>query len=240
MTFLYASVSEKGPRHSNEDAIGVWRPSDDCLLAAVADGLGGMGGGNIASAIAIEVIDKTLVLNPNPSKNLLQIAEQIHREILIKQSESDDLKAMATTLSAVHLCKEALTGVHCGDTRVMIARGHGIKRLTRDHTDVARFLEQGKITKSEYLDYPRKNILYSALGAKKEPKIQLFHFGIEPGDWILLTSDGVHSQVSMAEFRNIANISTTPDEYVILLRHLLDKKCISDNYSAVVVHAVND
>lgn len=239
MTFLYASISEKGPRPSNEDSIGVWCLKDSCLLAAVADGLGGMGGGDVASAVAIEIIGKTLVNNTNPSKNLLQIAEQIHQEILIKQSDSEELKAMATTLSAVHLCKGTLTGVHCGDTRVMIARGYGIKRLTRDHTDGARFLEQGKITKSEYRDYPRKNILYSALGAKKEPTIQLFHFGIEPGDWILLTSDGVHGEVSMADFRNIANISTTPDEYVLLLRRLLEDKSIKDNYSAVVVRCAN-
>ncbi|AEM49246.1 protein serine/threonine phosphatase [Acidithiobacillus ferrivorans SS3] len=240
MKFIYASICETGSRSSNEDAIGVWRPSDDCLLAAVADGLGGMGGGHFASAIAIEFIDKTLAINANPSENLFGIAELIHSEIRKKQLYGDDFKAMATTLSAVYLGSEGLRGVHCGDTRVMVARGQGIKRLTKDHTDVARFYEQGKITKSEYRDYPRKNILYSALGGKKDPEIQKFCFSIESGDWILLTSDGVHGRISMTEFRDIANISGGPDEYVTSLRNLLDRKGVSDNFSAVVVHVVSE
>jgi len=240
MKFSYASICEAGPRPTNEDAVGVWVISDTRLLAAVADGLGGMGGGQFASAIAINVIAQSVYSSPNSCEDFLCLAEKIHGEIRKKQSDGAEFKAMATTLSAVYLGPEGLRGVHCGDTRIMVARGHGIKRLTRDHTDVARFLEQGKITKSEYHDYPRKNILYSALGGIKAPEIQTFEFKVEPGDWILLTSDGVHGRVSMIEFRDIAKYSSNPEEYMGALRKVLDKNGVTDNFSAIAIHVASE
>lgn len=237
MIFSYSSLSEPGPRPVNEDAVGIWAQSDGRLFVAVADGLGGMGGGAIASNLAIELLSRFVSEGRSLPDDFLSIFAEINSEIIERQDDHPANSTMATTLSLVLLDGRKLWGAHCGDTRVMISRGNGIKRLSRDHSEAQRFLEQGKLTRQEYLEYPRKNVLYSALGGKKPLEVQTFEFDIASGDWVLLTSDGVHQIVSTGELRDVALGASSPDDYLSRLREILAEKELGDNYSAVVVRA---
>lgn len=237
MRFDFSILSSAGPRKTNEDAVECWRLPDDSVLAAVADGLGGMGGGRCASVTAIEAVAQAVNEGRVSFCELLELVKSVHKAIQIKQAESPELRSMATTLSLVRLWGTCLQGVHCGDTRIMVARGRGIKRLTRDQTEVQRLLEEGQISANEYRDYPRKNVLYSALGSTKEPVFERIEFQLEPGDWVLLTSDGVHQRVGTAQLRDIALSATSASVFVQMVESAVEECGALDNFSVAAIRA---
>jgi PPM family protein phosphatase len=235
MKFCSASLSRAGPRKTNEDTVGVWSVKSDCLCAAVADGLGGMGGGSQASQLAIQLLKRDLVGEAPSEEIMKKFAWVIHENILGAQKANPTLKTMATTLTAISLFRDQLTGVHCGDTRASLARGEGIRRLTVDQAEGERLYRAGKLTKDELFEYPRKHILDSALGMHKAPQIDGFSFPIQIGDKIFLTSDGVHQKVLLHEMREISARHVDPNDFVQDVGALIEERKADDNYSIVAI-----
>jgi protein phosphatase len=235
MTLCSAGFSEFGPRLKNEDFIGIWH-TRDTVTAAVADGLGGMGGGEVASKVAIECLEK-MTIHENMSVNdLTDVAKMAHARILELQSSKDELKSMATTFTAAMISQKKLIGVHCGDTRLIIARRNGIKSLSTDQTEGRQFLEEGKINKRDLRTYPRNNILYSALGVINKPlKLQKIEFDIESGDKVVIASDGVHQVISMSIMRDILSTFNDPKKFIEKLKKEIEQRGAKDNYSVVTV-----
>ncbi|MGS7843479.1 PP2C family protein-serine/threonine phosphatase [Stenotrophomonas forensis] len=231
----YCHLSEAGPRARNEDSLGVWLESPNVQMAAIADGLGGLHGGAVASQLAISEIERLITSGDLPSDDLHGIFNGLHEEIIQAQTRSAENRAMATTLSFIQIEGGALKGAHVGDTRVMVARRNGIKRLTQDQTEAWRLLQGGLIDRSDYRTYPRKNVLYSALGAHRGIEVQEFSFDILSGDFIILTSDGIHQLLSMSEFRDIAKVSSTCAEFVGYVRREIEGRMPSDNFSIIVL-----
>lgn len=183
--------TDKGPRVENQDSCYL-KYEDGFLIAAAADGVGGNNGGAVASRMAIELLIDGLGRNLTLADCLLHA----HKEIVNCSSKDEALRGMATTLTAV-VCKEGvLSGVHCGDSRAYIFRGNGVKQLTKDHTEVAKLLAEGRLTREAAINYPRKNILDSALGTHKELRFQEFEFELHSGDRLILATDGVYSELS--------------------------------------------
>lgn len=145
------------------------------------------------------------------------------------------MKNMASTLTAGLFTSNLLRGVHCGDTRVAIARANGVKRLTTDHSEGQRLFAAGKLTKDELIDYPRKNILDSALGARSEPQIDTFTFELLPRDKVFFTSDGVHGKVMLREVRDIAAQHENPEQFILELKDLVNSRVPDDNFSILAV-----
>lgn len=239
MKITFSSITNKGPRQVNEDAIDCWVSDKEATVACVADGLGGMGGGDIASKLAIREFKKYLTefgINP---RNLTEAAHKAHREIRKAQTanEANSRASMATTLTAVAISAESLVGVHCGDSRAAIARNSGIKKLTSDHSEGQRLFSSGKLTKKELANYERKHILESALGGKEEPQIDHFAFQLLPGDHILLTSDGVHNIIPLREMQRISVVSKSPAVLTQKISALIDQIGATDNYSMIALYA---
>ncbi|WP_281719261.1 PP2C family protein-serine/threonine phosphatase [Pandoraea apista] len=191
------SFSDKGPRLENQDSFCAERVGKQILLG-VADGVGGNNGGEIASRFAIE----TLISGVTDGLSVSECADMAHEGILQMALDSIELRGMATTLTAVACDNYIVTGVHCGDSRAYILRGNGVKQLTTDHTEAARLLADGKITKSEYASYPRKNVLVSALGTHREFLKETFTFQCQAGDRLLLLSDGIYAEFSKRELQS--------------------------------------
>lgn len=228
-------LSEVGPRARNEDSLGIWAESPKVAMAAIADGLGGLQGGAAASQLAISEIERLIALGDLPSNDLHKVFSGLHEEIIQAQQRSAENRAMATTLSFIQIEEGGLKGAHVGDTRVMVARRNGIKRLTQDQTEAWRLFQGGVIDRSDYRTYPRKNVLYSALGAHRGIEVQEFSFETLPGDFIIMTSDGVHQLVSMSEFRDISKVSYTCAEFVGYVRQKVEERMPTDNFSIVVL-----
>lgn len=233
MKFEVATLSETGPRASNEDAIGVWRITQDRLAIAIADGLGGLAGGQIASHMAIDTFGECVLHDPHP--DLRAIANRIHTEIRTFQGSDSRYVAMATTLSAAVFQKDRMHCVHAGDSRIVIARGSGIKRLTTDHTEAQKLYTAGKLSREQLVEYPRAHILDSALGIHGEPRIDTFEFNVEPGDRFLFSTDGVHRKILLRELLYFADQSPRPEIMVDLIKSELEIRKPEDNYSLVAV-----
>lgn len=236
MIYRIATLSKPGPRKINEDDVGSWVIANG-IAVAVADGLGGMGGGDRASKIATSMF-ADFAQSPDANfQNLQKLPNEIHKKIVLEQKRSPELAEMATTLSAGLFIGSTLFAIHVGDSRIAVARGRGIIRLTKDHSEAQRLLSAGKLSKAEFLDYPRKNILESALGIRGEVDSDFFQFEVMSGDKMFFTSDGVHNLIPLREMREIAEKSGTPDILISRVDQLILDRGPEDNYSMAAVYA---
>ena len=227
MKVSVSSFSETGPRNQNEDAL-FFMESGNRAVLAIADGLGGHGGGRTAADIAMKTVK-----NWSPKLSFSTVVFTAH-DAVRKEQHSGQYKSMATTMTALNIVDGHLEGVHVGDTRCSIKRGNGIRKLTVAHTEAQRLLDAGKLTKQQFLDYPRRNILDNALGAKDEIYFQNFYFTVEPGDYVILTTDGVHEKIFQKEM--LGMIHGSPEEITARIKDRISELEPEDNYSGIVAH----
>lgn len=237
MKITFSQLSNPGPRAVNEDSLDCWVANSGETVAAIADGLGGMGGGDNASKLAISEFRKHLEKFGVTEDSMKKGALEAHQAIREAQTKGDSQKRMATTLTAVALSNGKIVGVHCGDSRAAIARGKGIKRLSKDHSEGQRLFDAGKLTKEEFATYERKHILESALGDRNEPIIDNFNFDLQAGDRVLLTTDGVHNIVMLREMQELASTSSTASELTSRVAVAVEHNGPSDNFSMVALYA---
>jgi protein phosphatase len=204
-----ANLTDTGcVRERNEDYYCYFEPDDDAAfqirgrLLVVADGMGGYEGGEIASGIAVETVRDTWASGTGePADLLIAALGRAHGAIQEYALEHPELAGMGTTCTAVALIGDLLYYGHVGDTRLYLIRGGSIRRLTHDHSLVQRLVDSGVITEEEAADHPDRNVLVSALGMRGEVAVDVPDGGIplEPGDTLLVSTDGLHGLVSDAE-----------------------------------------
>ena len=195
LAFKVFALSDLGlQREGNEDS-GLISPK----LIAVADGMGGHAGGEVASTIAITAL-ATTEINEN---SLLTITKDIDSAILHKSQTQPDLAGMGTTLTALHINNEAVELLHVGDTRCYAFAGGKLNQLSHDHTVMQELIDQGRITPDEAVNHPQRSLLTHALMGDSgfEPVIQLYPTKL--GDHFLLCSDGLTSVLSDFEIAKI-------------------------------------
>lgn len=239
MNYVTASISESGPRPVNEDAWGVWHLQSE-VAVVVADGLGGMGGGRIASTTAVEAFAQ-FVQNSQTEiseRALHTLALRIHAKIQERQRVSRELSTMATTFTAGIFLRDILRAVHCGDSRIAVVRGDRVRRLTTDHSEAQRLLDAGKLTRDEYLNYPRKNILESALGIQGDPRVDDVTFEVRTGDKIFFSTDGMHNSIMLRELQQLAFRSQSPADLVSKVDAEMHRRGPEDNYTLIATYAL--
>lgn len=191
----------------------VRKKQDDSLLHqppifAVADGMGGHAGGDVASRIAIE----TLAQQVSEDEGALSAAvRDANRSIYEQASKDPSLKGMGTTVTAMHADEDSVQIVHVGDSRAYLLRD-GLSQLTRDHTYVGRLVSQGRITPEDAEHHPQRSYLERALGIGTDVDVDVDVFDIEPGDRILLCSDGLHSMIDDTAIEQILSSVDDPQE----------------------------
>ena len=171
-------------------------------LIAVADGMGGYAGGEIASKIVIETLSKQLSI-VNSSELDRESRDDIFRNSLIEMddairevtSQRPELDGMGTTLTALALFDDQVSLLHIGDSRAYRIRGKRITQLSHDHTVVQELIDQGRIQPDEIADHPQRSFLTQALMGKGNVAPVLQSFPTEIGDIYLLCSDGLSSFV---------------------------------------------
>lgn len=233
MKLSYAYRSETGPRSENQDAAVVLELGH-VLVAAVADGLGGHNGGSVASRVAVEILEQRFLVEFG-SLDLQQLAASVHDQLGTLQSMDPALREMATTFTAALFDNDQLRYVHCGDTRLVVQRGSGIRRLTTDHTEAQRLLDAGLLTAEEFERYPRKNILTSALGIKGAPQIDAGEITLQRGDRVFIMSDGVYGALPLRTLKRVSDDHSSPDGMVGELVREVENLGPDDNYSIVAV-----
>jgi len=226
----FSCFTDMGPRKRNEDSVFASERDDGSVVLAVADGLGGHFGGAEAAKIAIQALEKADLLD---TADFQRTFLQIHEAILKLQSSSSELQGMATTLTAVKIDNFKLFGAHCGDTRCILQRGEGIKKLTVEHTEAQRLFDAGKLTKDQFLTYPRRNVLDNALGGQEELRVDAIEHDLAAGDKLLLTSDGVHEKLRLRLVLEILKMSNDSDTALGAIHSGVIERGPEDNFSAV-------
>jgi hypothetical protein len=185
-------------RDGNEDAALVSQH-----LVAVADGMGGHVGGEVASKIAItslkdlaKVFSTPVIDDESREDLLLNVIFSIDQEILNTIQEDRDLQGMGTTLTALHLGNETVELLHVGDSRCYRWRDKKLLQLSYDHTVMQQLLDQGRLTPEEVRDHPQRSLLTQALMGDSgiDPLLHVFEASV--GDHFLLCSDGLNSVLS--------------------------------------------
>src|SRR5215831_6871276 len=155
-------------RETNEDAVGHW-PHEDGLLFAVADGLGGENAGEVASALALEVVAREMDRAPGNwavGKRLRRAAQEANLEIYNKAITVPELRRMGTTLTASAIVGGTLFAAHIGDCRLFLFRDRRLTQLTKDHTWVWEQVQYGLLSPEAARTHPRRHTLTRCIGSE--------------------------------------------------------------------------
>jgi len=203
-----ANLTDVGcTRTDNQDYYGYAEPESDeefqrkGRLAVVADGMGGHQGGQVASAIAVEVVRDVYLQDDSedPEAALIAAFSGAQASILQLAAEHPELAGMGTTCVAVAIRDGRMHYGHVGDSRLYLFRNSTISRLTRDHTLVNRLVDEGTITPEQAVSHPDRNVLTAALGMNRPVPAEFGESTLEPGDVALICTDGLHGLVSDEE-----------------------------------------
>ncbi len=224
MTIQFVAETNIGnKRQVNEDSL--WPPAGPHpyspdhpygMLFIVADGMGGHGAGDVASGLAVEMISETYYGladdYPDIGQRLTMAIQEGHQRIVSEATESPDQRDMGTTVVAVVVKYDDIYEqgevwiAWAGDSRVYLLRQGQLKQLSRDHSRVWPLIESGQITWDELRFHPDRSKVTNALTARRPdvmPEIQ--NFSLQPGDQLLLCSDGLTGEVRPGEVEQILN-----------------------------------
>ena len=210
----FVARSEIGhARENNEDKFDFYEPDEEPLLAArgsvylVCDGMGGHNAGQIASELAAkQFLHAYYHLGGTAQEAARHAILQAHHYIAEMASKIPSRYGMGTTLTALILKQDEGILAHVGDSRCYRLREGVFEQLSRDHTLVARLVEQGIIPPEQARYHPQRNVIRQAVGVADpseplEPDIETF--ALQAGDLYLLCSDGLTDMVDDAEIEAI-------------------------------------
>ena len=215
-------------RSTNEDTVAFVTPAEGTpeekvgFLALVADGMGGHAAGEVASALAADVVRREVYSSGEaPPRALLEAFESANRAILDYSAANPETRGMGTTCTAILIRGDLLWLAHVGDSRAYLLRESALLQLSDDQTLHARLIRDGLMTPEQAQKSPGGNFILQALGArdKFEPTIFETGFKLRLGDTVLLCSDGLHNLVTSADILEIIR-ANNPQE---ACRELIEK-----------------
>jgi len=190
-------------RQGNEDS-GFVSPQ----LIAVADGMGGHAAGEVASRIAVEVLQSlvpalvsTGIDEDSVADLLMHSLHSIDSEISVVTDDDVEKRGMGTTLTALLIRDKHISLLHVGDSRCYRLRGNSLEQLSNDHTIIQELLDQGAISPAEALEHPQRSMLTQALRGDGDVTPVLQMYEIKKGDRYLLCSDGLSGVLTEKEIK---------------------------------------
>jgi protein phosphatase len=222
-----AAASDPGlRREGNEDA---YCTRSDLGLYLVADGMGGHAAGEVASRLAVEVIetfvndtrdadrnttwpfpyDAGVSLDGNRLKAAFHLA---NRRISAAMEGDDTLRGMATTAAAVIAKGGRLAIAHVGDSRVYLSHDDELRQLTEDHSWVGEQVRAGVLSDADARRHPWRNVVTRALSGGDDPVVDVQDIQVQAGDRLLLCSDGLSGVVPIDQIKGILARPGTLDE----------------------------
>ena len=219
-------------RKVNEDSFLV---SPETSLYAVCDGMGGHNAGEVASRMAIETIsafitrsavekeitwpwglDANLSFDANRIKTAIRLA---NARVFQAADNREELTGMGTTVVTALVSGDTLTVGSAGDSRCYLVRRGELKQLTRDDSWVSAALGEGILNSDDVERHPLRNVITKAVGARDAIDLDVLEHALQPGDVVMLCSDGLHGMVGDPE---IARILTSSHSLEETSAHLVD------------------
>ena len=232
MTFVWATGSHRGRiRDNNEDAVYPKNAGKTAgrLVVAVADGMGGHVGGEIASRIAIEAIAK------NEEGAIARRVSTANELILAEVQANPELRGMGTTLTAAELNPDrSLVIAHVGDSRAYLLRSGILEQLTSDHTVVAEYLRAGSIRPEDVATHPQRSMLTRALGLYSHIEVDVVETRTRQSDRLMICSDGLTNMIDHERLAGVLGLGT-PEEAVWTLIEAANQAGGHDNITVAIV-----
>jgi protein phosphatase len=221
-------------RQTNEDSFLVRKG-----LYVVCDGMGGARGGEVASQMACE---RMVAIDPvSAGKDDLRAAIASANESISTRSLAEPrLLGMGTTLTLALIRDDTLLLGHVGDSRAYLLHDGALRQLTDDHSWVGEMVRRGELTTAEAAVHPHRSVITKALGTEGEAEPDLVEVALEPGDRLLLCSDGLSGMVSSDSIQELLRRPDGAQAVADALVGAALKGGGEDNVTVVVVDLVAD
>lgn len=233
-------------RDSNEDRYLI---DTDRLLFVIADGMGGMQGGERASELAVEAISEEMDLSQPPpmaglvegqdsgpeQRRLRHAIEAANRRILEEGGRDPDLRGMGSTVLVAWAREWEVHVAHAGDCRAYLIRYGRLQQITKDHSLAMQQVEKGKLTLEEARDHPLRNELVNSLGQDRIVVVEGHDLMMESGDWLVLCTDGVWDMLLEDEMLSAMAGTSDPEAASQALVEAAVNAGGRDNATAIVI-----
>lgn len=227
-TFVTGIATHIGGRDTNEDAVLV---SDG--LFALADGLGGLQDGEVASRLALDTLDAVFTADRTVS-GLLDACREANRTVW-GQADGQDA-TMGTTLVVLAITSDASAIVlHVGDSRLYRLRNGRLEQLTHDHTVIADLIRAGELSEEDAKTHPYRYVLTRAIGVIRDVDIDHAGVSCEPGDRLMLCSDGLFKALSLDELKVALTSDVEPQRSADELVTSAVEREAEDNVTAMII-----
>lgn len=229
-------ITDIGNRAENEDSMYI--PADNARpLYVIADGMGGHRAGETASRLAVlSLVDYVENYRKSSIREALSVGTSYANARVYAASQlSPDYEGMGTTLAAVYIENDKFYTANIGDSRVYLFSGANLWRVTEDHSFVAELVRSGNITEEEARVHPQRNVLTRTVGTKQHETAEIYITSWQPGDVILMCTDGLYDGASDSEIydaiKNIPDLKAVCRELV----HLSREGGSDDNVSVILI-----
>ena len=229
-------------RDDNQDAVRLCNPIDELTLSdghlyGIADGMGGYAHGGVASSLALETFFETFyAANGVPPSQKLRVGIQNANLSVYQTAQRLNAGRMGTTLTAVNIVGRKLYVAHIGDSRAYLIRDKKSKCLTNDHTRVGELVRMKVLSPEKVRTHSQRSMLDKCLGMELFVQADIFQVPIQPGDIIVLCSDGVWATIEDEEFARLVTESTEPDNLCRQIVELAMERDSDDNLSIIVLY----
>jgi len=211
---------------------------ESLTLFAVADGMGGHVGGEIAARTAIETLEAEFARKPS-AEGLAAAIHDANKAVWERGREDADLRGMGTTMIAAALVAtdegDRLVLANVGDSRAYRLHGHDLVQLTTDHSVAEELVARGELSEEEAAVHPHRHILTRALGVQPEVAVDVWQLVPEEGDRFLLCSDGLTNEVLPEEITDVLSETRDPREAAETLVRMANQAGGNDNATVVVL-----
>lgn len=240
MTHVF--ITDQGRvRPYNEDTGGVVCNQDKQALYIIADGMGGHNAGDVASAMVLQYFqthwskEQRLTRVDDVEQYLTQSLQNVNERIFQKALENKAYRGMGTTVVAVIVVDGMAVVAHVGDSRCYKISGKNLRQITKDHSLVNVLVSVGEITEQEASIHPKKNILTRAVGTDQSIDIDVTMVSCEPGEQLLLCTDGLTNKLSDEDIQTIIQSAGTLHEAGETLIAEANARGGEDNISLVLI-----
>ena len=214
-------------------------PLEAANLFAVADGMGGHVGGEVAARVAIDALLSTFTREPT-TDGLLSAFSEANRSVWQESQDQSELHGMGTTLTAMALVggadgRDMIALANVGDSRAYVFSEGRITQVTADHSLAEERMRQGEMTEEEAAVHPQRHILTRALGVSPDVEADMWELKLRAGDRIVLCSDGLSNELSLEELGQVLAAEPDPGDAARRLVEAANAHGGADNITVVVV-----
>jgi protein phosphatase len=208
-------------------------------LYAVADGMGGHVGGEVAARVAVETLERAFERTPTLD-GLRTAFFEANTAVWQESQQNLDLRGMGTTLTAAALVggaegRDVLALANVGDSRAYVFSAGELTQVTDDHSLAEERVRHGEITEAEAAVHPQRHILTRALGVSSEVDTDMWQLELRTGDRILLCSDGLTNEVDLQQMEDVLGEVEDPATAARQLVDAANEHGGADNITVVVV-----